>query len=99
MRVSAIKSYGVYNKTNTNIQKKTEHNTNLLTKVNNQNPSFKGCNIFKVVGFLAGAAACVVLAPGLAAVGLAGVGALPGAIAGAAIDDKIDEIDDKDRSK
>ena len=94
MRVSSVQSYGVCG----NYTKSPVKRSNVsVSRVNYQKqvPNFKGCDVFKIVGFFAGTAACCVLAPGLAMMGLAGVGAIPGMFAGAAIDDKIDEKNGK----
>ena len=89
MRISGIQNYSVYSNNSKQIQKKGNR---IMSPATSNTPNFQGCNAFKVVGLVAGAAAVVVLAPGLAAVGLAGLGALPGMVLGAAVDEKIDEI-------
>ena len=88
MRISSIPAYRVtgsmYNRVNTRKEKPVPQ-TDCGTE-----PCFKGCNVFKIVGFVGGAVACAFLAPAVAMAGLAAVGAVPGAILGAEIDKRID---------
>ena len=62
----------------------------------NIQPSFKGCNVFKVIGFVGGAIACAIAAPAVAAIGLAGLGAIPGMVIGDVVDKKIDKLNGED---
>ena len=96
MRVSSITTYQMPS----NVQHKKNNRTvtgNLRKNEPNpaSAPSFKG-NLFKITGLIAGAAAVVVFAPAVAAMGLAGLGAAPGAILGALLDEKLEEKDKKD---
>lgn len=90
MRISSIQNNGIYNNRVAAMSKRNLSRVGTLSQTQAQ-PAFKGCDVFKVVGFIAGAAAVVAVAPAVAMAGLAGVGALPGAIVGAIIDEKIDE--------
>ena len=96
MRVSGIQNYSVYSNNSKQIQKKGDK---FIPYTTSKTPSFKGCNVFKIVGAVAGAVAVVALAPGVAAIGLAGLGAAPGAILGTAVDEKIDEKNEKKDKK
>ncbi len=60
----------------------------------NDNVNFKG-NAGKIVGAILGTAACVVFAPAVAMVGLAGIGTLAGAVAGNVVDEKLEEREEK----
>ena len=88
MRISSIPAYRVsrsmYN------HAKIRHEQPLPQPNCGNETCFKGCNVFKIVGFVGGALACAVLAPGIAMAGLAGLGAVPGAFLGAELDKKID---------
>ena len=90
MRIECVKNYCIQNKQfqQKGVKKVLEPP---IEPVKQTNPSFKGCNVGKIVGFFAGAIAVAVVAPAVAAVGLAGIGALPGAIIGMKIDEEIDK--------
>ena len=88
MRISSIPAYRVSSSMYSHVKTRKEKpvpQTDCGTTT-----CFKGCNVFKIVGFLGGAVACAVVAPAVAMVGLAGLGAVPGAILGAEIDKRID---------
>ena len=97
MKVSSIQSYSYCNRLeqrrNTNQALRCEPKTKPV------NPTFKECDVFKTVGFIGGTIFCFFAAPALVAMGLAGVGAIAGGIVGTAIDQKIDENNEKKQSK
>ena len=88
MRISSIPAYR-FSKISSNVRPKIKEQ--IPPQPETVQPNFKGCNVFKVVGFIAGAGLCAIAAPGLAMIGGAGLLALPGMGLGDYIDRKIDK--------
>ena len=96
MRISSVNSYRMTNAYKAQNSKFTGFNNSSYNNTEKQtvpSPSFKG-NFFKIAGGIAGLAAITLLAPGAVLIGLGGLGVLPGVIAVAAIDEKLEEKDD-----
>ncbi len=93
MKVSCVQSYDNYNKT-TKLRRNFDSTQKIQNNTQVKSPNFKKSNFFKIVGFISGAAATIALAPGLAAIGLAGIGAGTVALIGATIDEDVDEANE-----
>ena len=93
MRVSSISSYKIYNNISVTNSKKQVSTNNIKSDIQKETPNFKASHFYKVAGFIAGTALCTLFAPGLAMIGLAGLGAGTGSLIGAAVDEQIDESD------
>ena len=94
MRIDGVRSYSVYSRVNQQNKTQRNHQQAFSTATNENNVAFKA-SVGKIAGFILGAAAVAVAAPGVAMVGLAGIGALPGMMLGHAIDEKIEEHQNK----
>ena len=90
MKVYGLNNYSVYSASNRYCCPPKKH-TSFKPEPVPQTPCFKGSNVGKIAGFVLGAAAVAVFAPGVAMVGLAGLGALPGMMLGDVVDKKIDK--------
>ena len=93
MRIASVNSYRMTNAYKTQNSKFTgfyNSSCNNTEKQTVPSPSFKG-NFFKIAGGIAGLAAVTLLAPGAVLIGLGGLGVIPGALVGTAIDDKLEE--------